>query len=180
MNKRLLGVILFIILIVIIIGIKVYDDNEEQIANTIETIKDESLTEVTIAVGGGKEDFIADERILEIMKTQYNIKPVYDNWSNGKLIKDPLVREENKEYYDLMFCSDQRFYDYYKLPADKSKGEATRHTVLTGGLTLNTPIVIYSWADVTDALVREEIVTEISGIYYITDMNKLLNYILEG
>ena len=180
MNKRLLGVILFIILIVLIIGIKVYDDNEEQIANTIETIKDESLTEVTIAVGGGKEDFIADERILEIMKTQYNIKPVYDNWSNGKLIKDPLVREENKEYYDLMFCSDQRFYDYYKLPADKSKGESTRHTVLTGGLTLNTPIVIYSWADVTDALVREEIVTEISGIYYITDMNKLLNYILEG
>ena len=75
MNKRLLGVILFIILIVLIIGIKVYDDNEEQIANTIETIKDESLTEVTIAVGGGKEDFIADERILEIMKTQYNIKP---------------------------------------------------------------------------------------------------------
>ena len=180
MNKRLLGVILFIILIVLIIGIKVYDDNEEQIVNTIETIKDESLTEVTIAVGGGKEDFIADERILEIMKTQYNIKPVYDNWSNGKLIKDPLVREENNEYYDLMFCSDQRFYDYYKLPADKSKGEATRHTVLTGGLTLNTPIVIYSWADVTDALVREEIVTEISGIYYITDMNKLLNYILEG
>ena len=31
-----------------------------------------------------------------------------------------------------------------------------------------------------DALIKENIVTEKEGIYYITDMNKLLNYILDG
>ncbi|MBR3882856.1 MAG: hypothetical protein IKJ36_06335 [Clostridia bacterium] len=180
MSKRVLGVILFIVLIALIIGIKVYNDNETEIESAIETIKEETLTDVTIAVGGGKEDFIADERVVEIMKTKYGINPIYDTWSNGKIIKDPLTRESDKSSYDLMFCSDQRFYDYYKLPADRSKGEASRYTVLNGGLTLNTPIVIYSWGDVTNALMNEGIVTQINDVYYITDMNKLLNYILEG
>ena len=180
MSKRVLGVILFIVLIALIIGIKVYNDNETEIESAIETIKEETLTDVTIAVGGGKEDFIADERVVEIMKTKYGINPIYDTWSNGKIIKDPLIRESDKSSYDLMFCSDQRFYDYYKLPADRSNGEASRYTVLNGGLTLNTPIVIYSWGDVTNALMNEGIVTQINDVYYITDMNKLLNYILEG
>lgn len=180
MNKRLVGAILFILLIALIIGIKVYDDNEEEITNTISTIKEESLTDVVIAVGGGKEDFIADDRVIEIMESKYKINPIYDTWSNGKLIKDPLVRPEDGSEYDLMFCSDQRFYDYYKLTPDRRKGEATRYDVLGGGLTLNTPIVIYSWADVTDALVNEGIVLKSGETYYITDMIKLLNYILEG
>ena len=95
------------------------------------------------------------------------------------MIKNALVREDGSQY-DLMFCSDQRFYDYYKLSADKTKGEADRYTVLDGGLTLNTPIVIYSWGKVVDCLVQEQIVTEKDGVYYITDMDKLLSYILEG
>ena len=82
--------------------------------------------------------------------------------------------------YDALFTSDQRFYDYYKLPANKTNGEADRYNVLNGGLTLNTPIVIYSWGEVVDALVAQGIVTEQEGVYYITDMDKLLNYILEG
>lgn len=79
-----------------------------------------------------------------------------------------------------MFCSDQRFYDYYKLAPDTTKGEAARYTVQKGGLTLNTPIVIYSWDTVVDALIEQKIVTEKDGVYYITDMPKLISYILEG
>ena len=113
------------------------------------------------------------------MRNKYGLNVVYDSWSNGKLIKNPLVREDGAGY-DVMFASDQRFYDYYKLTPDTSKGEAKRNTVLKGGLTLNTPIVIYSWDTVVDALIKENIVTEKEGIYYITDMNKLISYILEG
>ena len=76
--------------------------------------------------------------------------------------------------------SSQRFYDDYKLAPNKEAGEADRYTVLDGGLTLNTPIVIYSWGKVVDALINEGIVTNTDGVYYITDMNKLINYILEG
>ena len=114
------------------------------------------------------------------MREKYKLNIVYDSWSNGKLVVNSLVREDGVTQYDAMFASDQRFYDYYKLAPDASKGEASRYKVLNGGLTLNTPIVIYSWKEVVDALQAQGIVTEQNGVYYISDMTKLMNYILEG
>lgn len=166
-----IGLGILLVLILIIIGIKVITSNGE--------ISERDLTNVYVATGGGKENFLADEDVTKIMRNKYGLNVVYDSWSNGKLIKNPLVREDGAGY-DVMFASDQRFYDYYKLTPDTSKGEAKRNTVLKGGLTLNTPIVIYSWDTVVDALIKENIVTEKEGVYYITDMNKLISYILEG
>lgn len=174
-KKQIIGIVIFVVLILIIIGIKVFTINKDGSG-----ISDEDLTTVYVATGGGKEDFIADETVINEMRNKYNLNIVYDSWSNGKLIKNPLVREDKTTKYDAMFCSDQRFYDYYKLPANKENGEADRYKVLNGGLTLNTPIVIYSWKEVVDALEKENIVTNTDGVYYITDMPKLLNYILEG
>lgn len=172
-KKQIIGISIFIILILIIIGIKIISNNSK--AND-----DINLTNVYVATGGGKEDFISDEEVVSIMKNKYGLNVVYDSWSNGKLIVKPLLREDGTTKYDTMFCSDQRFYDYYKLAPNKANGEADRYNVLNGGLTLNTPIVIYSWGEVVDALEKEEIVTQKDGVYYITDMNKLLNYILQG
>ena len=178
-NKgKIIGVIIFILLIVTIVAIKLVMDKKEVGGEIF--ANDKNLTTVYVATGGGKEDFIADEDVVRIMRKKYKLNVVYDNWSNGKLIKNPLVREDGQTKYDAMFASDQRFYDYYKLPANTEAGEAKRYTVLNGGLTLNTPIVIYSWAEVVDSLIKENIVTEIDGVYYITDMDKLLSYILEG
>lgn len=181
MNKKVLGFIILIILILCIIGIKVFNENSSNIAENenYNSEENENLTEVTIAVGGGKEDFIADERVNEIMKKKFGINPIYDSWSNGKIVKEPLVRKDGSEY-DLMFCSDQRFLDYYRVAPNKAKNEAERYPVLQSALTLNTPIVIYSWDKVVDCLISNGIVTEENGTYYITDMDKLLTYILEG
>ena len=193
-KKMIVGIGIFIILIVTIIVIK--NINVKETNNK----KD---TDVFVATGGGKEDFISDERVLKILNDKYHVNPVFDTWSNGKTITKPLIRESvgigntniindisnGKEFsilsdgvskYDALFTSDQRFYDYYKLSPNKEAGESDRYTVTGGGLTLNTPIVIYSWASVVDALINEGIVTETDGVYYITDMNKLIDYILEG
>lgn len=167
-----IGLGILIILILIVIGIKLAVDNKE--------ISEADLKTIYIATGGGKENFISDEEVQKIIKNKYKLNPIYDNWSNGKLIKNELVREDGTTKYDVMFASDQRFYDYYKVVADKTKGEADRYNVLKGGLTLNTPIVIYSWDTVVDALIEQKIVTKKGEIYYITDMNKLIQYILEG
>ena len=195
-KKTIIGIILFIGLILIIIGIKnVMDSGGGEIFG--------NLTTVYVATGGGKEDFLADADIAKILKKKYHLNVVYDTWSNGKTITKPLIREsiglgnqniinrmsngetfgilsDGVSKYDALFTSDQRFYDYYKLYPNKELGEADRYTVLNGGLTLNTPIVIYSWGSVVDALKNEGIVTETNGVNYITDMNKLMNYILEG
>ena len=196
-KKALIGVILFIVLIIAIIVIKYLTDNDK---GDILTGK---LTTVYIATGGGKEDFLNDKDVKKILRKKYKINAVFDTWSNGKTITKPLIRESvglgsqsiinrmssGEEFtilsdgvskYDALFTSDQRFYDYYKLSPNKEAGESDRYTVLDGGLTLNTPIVIYSWKEVVDALINESIVTETDGVYYITDMNKLIDYILQG
>ena len=167
-----IGFGILVILVLIIIGIKFFSTNGE-------SIMESNLKTVYVATGGGKENFLADEEVNKIMKKKYGLNVIYDSWSNGKLIKNPLVREDGTKY-DVMFCSDQRFYDYYKLAPDTTKGESARYTVQKGGLTLNTPIVIYSWDTVVDALIEQKIVTEKDGVYYITDMPKLISYILEG
>ena len=197
-NKKLfLGIGIFIVLIVAIVLLKNLGTNTDKEDNT------KGLTTVYVATGGGKEDFLADEDVVKILRKKYKLNVVFDTWSNGKTIVKPLIREavglgnqeiisrmENGEEftinsegvskYDALFTSDQRFYDYYKLYPNKENGESERYTVLDGGLTLNTPIVIYSWKDVVDALIKEDIVEDRDGVYFITDMNKLMNYILEG
>ena len=174
-KKQILGVVIFIILILAIVAIGFLKNK-----NNDSSFLGKDLTTVYVATGGGKEAFIEDGDVVGIMQEKYGLNVVYDNWSNGKLIVNPLVREDGITKYNAMFSSDQRFYDYYKLAPNTANGEAERYTVLDGGLTLNTPIVIYSWAEVVDALIDDGMVTEKDGVYYITDMNKLLNYILEG
>ena len=187
-KKQIIGIVIFLAIIVGVIAYKLFKDNTISVGN---------LTTVYVATGGGKEDFLADERVNEILRKKYKLDVVYDTWSNGKTVSIPLIREsvglgngdaagltvrsEEASKYDVLFTSDQRFYDYYKLQPNKDKNEADRYTVLEGGLTLNTPIVIYSWGKVVDALMNEKIVTKgEDGVYYITDMNKLMNYILTG
>lgn len=197
-KKQLIGIGIFVVLIAVIVGIKVFMNNDDKVDLS-------KLKTVYVATGGGKEDFIADEEVIRILQEKYGLNVVFDSWSNGKTITAPLIREyigegnkdiidrlsngdktinidtEGVSRYDALFTSDQRFYDYYKLYPDKEKGESKRYTVLDGGLTLNTPIVIYSWKAVADKLIAEGIVTIAEdGVYYITDMNKLINYILEG
>ena len=175
-KKQIIGIIIFIVLVIVIVGIKIFNDTS---SGNSGGILGGNLTTVYVATGGGKEDFIADEDVVRIMRNKYKLNVVYDNWSNGKLIVNPLVREDGTKY-DAMFASDQRFYDYYKLAPDKSKGEADRYKVSQGGFTLNTPIVIYSWKDVVDVLIKQNIVVEKNGVYYISDMQGLMNYILQG
>ena len=195
-KKQIIGIIIFIALIGLIIGIKALTANNSTPFN--------NLTTIYVATGGGKEDFLNDSDIQNILKKKYKLNVVFDTWSNGKTITQPLIREYvnlGDDYisskiasgdtsytinspkvskYDALFTSDQRFYDYYKLRPDKTKNEADRYTVLGGGLTLNTPIVIYSWNEVVDALIKENIVTKSDDVYYISNMNKLMDYILNG
>ena len=196
-KKVLIGILLFAVIIVAVIVIKNLGDNEET------NFLSGKLTTVYVATGGGKEDFLNDKDVQKILKNKYKLDVTFDTWSNGKTITKPLIRESvglgnsdiiqamkngtNYEItspgvskYDALFTSDQRFYDYYKLYPNKEAGEADRYTVLDGGLTLNTPIVIYSWKEVVDALMKENIVTNNDGVYFITDMNKLIDYILKG
>ena len=168
--SKIIGVVILFAIIIIVVIIK----NKDGITN-----KSRDAVDIYGAIGGGKENLLADEEINKIFEEKYKIRLNQDSWSNGKTVKVPVVRE-NGNKYDLIFFSDQRYYDEYKTRPEE--GEAERYSVIDGQLTLNTPIVMYSWKEVVDVLMKENIVTYDSskGIYYITDMLKLMNYITEG
>lgn len=185
-KEKIIGLAILIVVVIAVVVIKGVMDNKSG----------KNLTIIYGAVGGGKEDFLADEKLNEILKDKYKIKFVADSWGNGSTIRKPLVREsvhygntsipeselsvnnDKCSKYDLLFTSDERYLNYYRRTPEA--GEAERYRVLKGSLTLNTPIVFYSWDTVVDALIKEKIVTNENGIYYITDPIKLIDYILAG
>ena len=195
MNKNtLIGIGIFALLVGVIIFF---------ITGTGKKIVGGDVKTIYVATGGGKEDFLKDEEVLEILRKEYKIDVVFDTWSNSKTVSAPLIREtiglgnqdiinrmekgekftinsEGVTKYDALFTSDIRYYEYYKQKPDKSKNEADRYNVLGGGLTLNTPIVFYSWDKIVDALIAHGIAEEKDGIYYVTDMDQLVDIILNG
>lgn len=173
MKKAYVGIFIFVVLAVIGIGISL----SQRLG--VESGKEKTAT-VYGAVGGGKENFLQDKDVQAILADRYQITLKNTDWSNSKLIKDALTFQENgrEQVYDFVFFSDERFYEYYKTsPADD---EAPRHPVLKSAVALNTPIVIYSWGEICDAFIKQSIVKEKNGVYYITDMDKLIKYIVDG
>ena len=102
---QIIGLVLFIVLIIGIVIVANVNKN----SSVIDGLELSNLKTVFVATGGGKEDFIADEEVVSIVKEKYGLNVVYDSWSNGKLIVNPLTREDGVTPYDAMFCSDQRF-----------------------------------------------------------------------
>lgn len=177
MFKRYKGIFIFLIFIVVGLAIRPDDSPktttpESDNAKQVSTSNEVKLEKVKGAVGGGKENFLGDKAFINILTKDYKLDVVNDTWGNSKLIKEDVTN------YDFIFFSDQRFLDSYKLPA--GTGEAKRGKILKNSMTLNTPIVFYSWDTVTDALIKQKIVEQKNGVYYITDMPKLLKLIEDG
>ena len=168
-NKVLLSIALVAIVIAAsVIGINVFRNIQTSI---------KPLTKVYGAVGGGKENFLADKDIKQILADDYGIELVTENWSNTKMTQQPLISKATNEPYDFMFPSDQRFFEIYL--RDPEPGQAERYRPTSSYVALNTPLVIYSWDTVTEVLIQQGIVTQEGNVYYITDMCKLLDLMLD-
>ncbi len=172
-KKLILGILLFAVIVGAGIGISKLINPSGPVTQNPKTVT------VYGAVGGGKENFLADPDVNRIMAERYGISAQNDPWSNGKLIKNELTYTDKNNgstgTVDFVFFSDQRYYEYYQL--DAKEGEAPRLPKQRAEIILNTPIVFYSWKEVVDVLAAENIVTQRDGVCYITDMNKLLEYI---
>lgn len=192
MKRKYIFIGILFVLIVILGSVKLY-------GNTKKDTK--PITTLYVAVSDDITSYINDKNINRILLNKYNLKVIYDSWDNNKIISKPLIREvannnvkevtsklqeeldinsENITKYDALLTSEERYAYYYEEEADKTKGEADRYSVIGHYTVASTPLVIYSWMDVVDYLVVENVVTLDKNTYYISNPNKLFNYILNG
>ena len=169
MNKKMIfgiTVLVVVAIIVLFIGLVAPKESDE--------IEPQAHV-ITIygATGGGKENFLADEEIAEILQEEYGIQVVHKSVSNSWLVDETRLVEDTEYQYDFMFCSDQRYYEQYQA-ADNKVYQKSK-----GYIALNTPIVIYSWEQVAEVLMADGIVTKTDEKYYLSDPVKLLTHIEE-
>lgn len=109
-------------------------------------------------VGGEKINYLEDDEVEAILRKKYDIS--LDIKKAGSL---DMVRADH-EGRDYLFPSSQTALELYQ----SLHGSPYKDEIL-----FNTPIVLYSYRTVAEALVKEGIATQTDGVYYV-DMQALV------
>lgn len=124
----------------------------------------EKPQEIVGYVGGEKIGLLEDEEVQKILLKQYKIS--IDYAKAGSL---DMVRADQSGQ-NFLFPSSQTALELYKGIYGKPKKDE---------IIFNTPIVLYTYKPVQEAMMKQGMVTEQNGSYYI-DMEKLVVCIEEG
>ena len=151
MKAKIIGLV---ILIVVILSAAVY----------WRTMTPKNLTVVNGYLGGEKIGLFEDAKFAEIM-AQKGYKVSYSKAGSLDMIS------ADKEGKDYLFPSSQTALDLY----NKQFGKPMRSEII-----FNTPIVLYTWDILADAMIKDGLVTEEENGILTCDMVKLVSYIEEN
>jgi len=118
-------------------------------------------------IGSEKSSFLENEQVKEKLKKKYGI--VVDYVRAGSI---EMVTEEVKSGIDFLWPSSQVALELFKIKQGSK--------IIRSENVFNSPIVLYSWDIVVDALIKAGIVKQEMSSYYIVDMPGLLTLIREG
>jgi hypothetical protein len=116
-------------------------------------------------VGGEKMGFLQDPEVLEILDRRYGI--TLDITKAGSI---EMVRGET-DGIDFLWPSSQVALEIYKTQG---------RPLASDQLIFNSPIVLYSWDIVADALKEEGIARQVDGVYYVNDLPALFDLVMDG
>ncbi len=117
-------------------------------------------------IGSEKQGFFENPEIKELLQKRYGISVEYAKAGSIAMVSGDVTKE------DFLFPSSQVALELFKNthPDVKIKSETI----------FNSPIIMYSWDIVADALEKEGIVKKINDTYYIVAFKKLIELILSG
>lgn len=155
MNRRILGPLLSVILI-LGVGIAIYLSASEQMAaRRVVTVKG--------LIGSEKEEFFRDQRVIEVLR-KHNLAVAFEKAGSRQ-----IATSYDLSQYDFAF------------PAGVPAAEKIRREagVNRSYEPFFTPMVVASWQPIAEILVANGMATSQNG-YYTLDMGKLLQAISEG
>ena len=125
-----------------------------------------SLIHLKGLIGGEKTGLLKDPDVVQILRDKYHLEVEADK--RGSL---EMVQGDQPADRDFLWPSSQVALDLFK-----SSGKPMARAEII----LNSPLVLYSWEPVTEALIRKRIVEKKNGSFYIVDFPKLVDAINKG
>lgn len=158
--KKLIGPLIFI-LVALIIGIWQFSGKDE----IIRQYKPPKKQTLSLYVGGEKINFLNNARVKAILEDRYGI--MLNNSKAGSIEMVTTISVAGK---DALWPSNQIAVDFFR----KRGGD-----FLSEQNIFNSPLVLYAYDIVADALIGQNIVELREGSYYVIDFLKLVKLIKE-
>ena len=117
-------------------------------------------------IGSEKAAFLKDPQVIQILKQKFGLTLDFDQRGSLDMVKDAHTAEK-----DFLWPSSQVALELYK----EKGGAPARADII-----FNSPIVLYSWASVTEALIKVGVVRKEKETYYVVDFPKLVKMIVAG
>ena len=160
MKNIVIGVVALLVIVVGVIAADRFGGDFLQRSQAPEAVT------VTALVGGEKSAFLRNPTTIDLLKRKYGIS--LDARKSGSI---EMVLAKPGAEIDALWPSNEVAVEIY----------AGRHgKPVADELIFNSPIVLYSWRPIVEALIEQGIVEETSGAYYVADTGRLIDLILEG
>ncbi len=155
--KKIIGPVIFII-VALVIGYV-------QLRKSGPVVKEEAPSDVAVDafVGGEKLNFINNPEIMRILKEKYGV-----TLNAAKAGSIEMVRDLPFTNKDALWPSNQIAVEIFK---NRGVSLAADENIF------NSPVVLYAYDIVTEALIKQGIVEKQSDSYYVVDFPKLIRLI---
>lgn len=120
--------------------------------------------------GGEKEAFLENERVRSILRERYDLELDIRREGSIEMVSFPASQYDGVDFvWPSNEIAEVIFSDRTDLGVDVSSETIFR-----------SPIVMYSWQEVVDALTAEGIVEQIDATYFVVDTPRLIEMVLGG
>jgi hypothetical protein len=168
MRTRVIGIVIFVLVVIVAIGARfVLDQGSDGATSGIRSVVEpKRIVTLTGYVGGEKVGLLEDPRVRKILAEKYGLNLDYTRAGSFEMVD--LANEDT----DFLFPSSSNAIEYLR---DKEVVKPKRNQVV-----FSSPIVVYSWAEVADALVKRKIAEKNGDVYFITDMPAFVKLLESG
>ncbi len=171
MQKRMLiGLVLLLVAAGIIVALQVMGGDEKDENGGSGSGSDATpvprVQVVTGYIGGEKEGFLQNPKIQQILRDRYYLEVDFTRMGSIDLVK------ADSTGLDFLWPSNEVALQLYR---DDHPGVVVKTETI-----FNSPIVMYSWPPIVDALIAQGIVESQSGVYYVIDTAKMVDLIIAG
>lgn len=126
------------------------------------------VIEITGFIGGEKTAFMANNEVQQILRDRYNIEVDSIRRGSIEMVEYP---QSDYEGIDFVWPSNEVAQVLFSERTDLSLS-------IRDETIFRSPIVLYSWQEVVDALIAQEIVELREGTYFVVNMQQLIDLAL--